>query len=53
VHGHTPVDQPYADDRRVAIDTGAYASGTLTAARFEGEDVSFVSVTSRPLLRGG
>ncbi|HVY84676.1 MAG TPA: metallophosphoesterase family protein [Caulobacterales bacterium] len=47
VHGHTPVDQPYADQRRVAVDTGAYASGTLSAARFEGEDVSFISVSSR------
>lgn len=53
VHGHTPVDKPYADDRRVGVDTGAYASGTLTAARFEGEDVSFVSVTSRPAFRAG
>jgi serine/threonine protein phosphatase 1 len=53
VHGHTPVDKPYADERRIAVDTGAYASGTLTAARFEGEDVSFVSVTNRPNFRAG
>lgn len=45
VHGHTPVDTPYIDQRRIAVDTGAYASGVLTAARFEGEDVSFLSVT--------
>lgn len=44
VHGHTPVDQPYADSRRIAVDTGAYASGILTAARFEGEAVTFLSV---------
>lgn len=44
VHGHTPVDEPYADSRRIAVDTGAYASGTLTAVRLEGADVSFVSV---------
>ncbi len=44
VHGHTPVDQPYADSRRIAVDTGAYASGILSAARFEGEAVTFVSV---------
>lgn len=43
VHGHTPVDRPFADARRVAVDTGAYASGILTAARFEGEAVSFVT----------
>jgi serine/threonine protein phosphatase 1 len=47
VHGHTPVDKPYADQRRVAIDTGAYASGVLTAARFEGDDVTFLQVSAR------
>jgi serine/threonine protein phosphatase 1 len=47
VHGHTPVEQPFVDERRVAVDTGAYASGTLTAARFEGETVSFLAATRR------
>lgn len=47
VHGHTPAAAPYADARRVGVDTGAYASGTLTAARLEGEHVGFVSVTDR------
>ncbi|MBC7769876.1 MAG: serine/threonine protein phosphatase [Phycisphaerales bacterium] len=47
VHGHTPVDQPFADHRRIAVDTGAYASGTLTAARFEADQVSFHPVTRR------
>jgi len=50
VHGHTPVDRPYADHRRIAVDTGAYASGTLSAARFEGEEVAFLSVSDRPGL---
>jgi serine/threonine protein phosphatase 1 len=44
VHGHTPVSKPVADQRRVSIDTGAYATGALTAARFEGADVSFIGV---------
>lgn len=44
VHGHTPVDRPFADARRIAVDTGAYASGVLTAARFEGEAVTFLDV---------
>jgi serine/threonine protein phosphatase 1 len=44
VHGHTPVDRPHADARRIAVDTGAYASGILTAARFEGDAVSFLNV---------
>jgi serine/threonine protein phosphatase 1 len=51
VHGHTPVDRPYADHRRIAVDTGAYASGNLTAARFEGSDVSFLTVSDRSLRR--
>lgn len=51
VHGHTPVDRPFVDDRRIALDTGAYASGTLTAARFEGEDVSFFAVSADPRNR--
>ncbi len=32
VHGHTIVDQPMATNGRIAIDTGAYATGHLTAA---------------------
>ncbi len=47
VHGHTPVDRPFVDERRIAVDTGAYASGVLTAARFEGEEVSFLAVSDR------
>jgi serine/threonine protein phosphatase 1 len=47
VHGHTPVQDPFADHRRVAVDTGAYASGVLTAARFEGEQVTFFQVMGR------
>jgi Calcineurin-like phosphoesterase len=44
VHGHTPADQPFADQRRVGVDTGAYVTGTLTAARFEAEDATFLQV---------
>ena len=47
VHGHTPSIEPYADQRRIGVDTGAYATGTLTAARFEGEGVAFFSVPDR------
>ncbi len=43
VHGHTPVDQPFRDLRRVGLDTGAYYSGRLSAACFEGEAVRFLS----------
>jgi serine/threonine protein phosphatase 1 len=42
VHGHTPEAKPYRDGRRIGIDTGAYLSGRLTAARFEHESVEFI-----------
>lgn len=42
VHGHTPEEEPYRDDRRVGIDTGAYLTGVLTAVRLEDETVSFL-----------
>lgn len=37
VHGHTPEEAVYADQRRIGIDTGAYATGVLTGLRLEGE----------------
>lgn len=46
VHGHTPSDRPHADERRVGIDTGAYVTGTLTAARFEGDELEFLSISA-------
>lgn len=49
VHGHTPVDVPYADSRRVAVDTGAYASGVLTVARLEATEVEFIAVSERDI----
>ncbi|WP_192249544.1 metallophosphoesterase family protein [Mesorhizobium caraganae] len=33
VHGHTPVDIPRLDGRRLDIDTGAFHTGRLTAVR--------------------
>jgi serine/threonine protein phosphatase 1 len=41
VHGHTIVDTPTAQDGRIAIDTGAYATGRLTAAHIVDGTVSF------------
>lgn len=37
VHGHTPASAVHMDDRRIGLDTGAYASGVLSAVRLEGE----------------
>ncbi len=42
VHGHTIVDEPYAQSGRIAIDTGAYATGRLTAASIDSSDVTFL-----------
>ena len=37
VHGHTIVDAPTLDGRRVDIDTGAFQTGRLTALRIVGK----------------
>lgn len=38
VHGHTPAEEPEERPWRIGIDTGAYATGVLTALRLEGRD---------------
>lgn len=43
VHGHTPIPAPHRDHRRIGVDTGAYLSGKLTAARLDGVSVEFIS----------
>lgn len=43
IHGHTPVDSPHRDHRRINVDTGAYFTGRLTAVRLEGNSVEFIS----------
>jgi serine/threonine protein phosphatase 1 len=42
VHGHTPTRDPEVLGFRVGIDTGAYMTGRLTAARFHGADIRFL-----------
>lgn len=42
VHGHTIVDNAIAENGRISVDTGAYATGTLSAAVIAPGDVSFV-----------
>ena len=37
VHGHTPVEFPRIDGRRLGIDTGAFKTGRLTAVRVAGK----------------
>lgn len=35
VHGHTPVEDPFVSRQRINVDTGAYATGVLTAVRLD------------------
>ena len=42
VHGHTPKREPENLGYRVGIDTGAYMTGRLTAAKFYGADIQFL-----------
>ncbi len=38
VHGHTIVETPLIEGNRIAVDTGAYATGRLTAVALAGRD---------------
>lgn len=42
VHGHTIVDNAIAENGRISVDTGAYATGTLSAAVIAPREVSFL-----------
>lgn len=42
VHGHTIVDAPEIHPNRIAVDTGAYATGVLTAVVLDGTERSFL-----------
>ncbi|MEM7210939.1 MAG: metallophosphoesterase [Pseudomonadota bacterium] len=43
VHGHTIVQHATAHEGRIAVDTGAYRTGVLSALRVVGTDVRFLS----------
>jgi serine/threonine protein phosphatase 1 len=43
VHGHTPVDRPVCRSNRIAIDTGAFATGCLTAVVLDGVGARFLN----------
>jgi len=43
IHGHTPVPEAVRRANRIGVDTGAYATGRLTAAVLEGENCRFLS----------
>jgi serine/threonine protein phosphatase 1 len=43
VHGHTIADQPQIRGNRIGIDTGAFATGTLTCLVLEGSERRFLA----------
>ncbi len=45
VHGHTPEVAPFLGRNRIGIDTGAYATATLTAVRLSGEGRAVIQAT--------
>ena len=47
IHGHTPVPEPTAIGGRINVDTGAYATGRLAAAKLTPAGLSFLSVTQQ------
>jgi serine/threonine protein phosphatase 1 len=47
VHGHTPSAEPVLADGRIGIDTGAYATGVLTAVKLIEDKVVLIKVTRR------
>lgn len=61
VHGHTPTEVVVSNARRIGVDTGAYATNTLSAVRLEGPTrlllqargrADQVSVSTTPLGTG-
>ena len=46
VHGHTPEPTVRVRPDRISLDTGAYASGVLSAAKIEGDDVEVIAAAA-------
>jgi serine/threonine protein phosphatase 1 len=49
VHGHSPSLEPFLGANRIGVDTGAYATGVLTAVRLHQADQTILSVSTRDL----
>jgi serine/threonine protein phosphatase 1 len=45
IHGHTPVVEPVAAGGRINVDTGAYATGRLSAVRISSDGYDFLTAT--------
>jgi serine/threonine protein phosphatase 1 len=52
VHGHTPAPTPFVGPTRINVDTGAYATGVLTAVRLYGTERRFLISTAGPAQAG-
>lgn len=48
VHGHTPVSEVEVDSNKIGVDTGAFATGILTALRLELDQRRLVQVSTGP-----
>ncbi|MET0275131.1 MAG: metallophosphoesterase family protein [Phenylobacterium sp.] len=48
VHGHSPSEEAQLTPYRLGIDTGAYATGVLTAVRLLDEDQRLIQARARP-----
>ena len=46
IYGHTPVDSPKIQEGKLGIDTGAYASGVLTAVRIHEDKLTLIQATA-------
>jgi serine/threonine protein phosphatase 1 len=52
VHGHEPVETAVVGSRRINVDTGAYATGRLSAVRLsDGQPPHVLTVTRSTLQR--
>jgi len=49
VHGHTPSEEPEIRHNRIGIDTGAFASGRLTALVLEEDRHRLLTITGRTI----
>jgi len=52
VHGHTPTERPVRRSNRLGLDTGAHATGCLTAAVLEGDTCTLLSTSAAPMPSG-
>ena len=47
VHGHTPAEEPQMLKHRLGVDTGAYATGVLTAVRLFGQEQRLIQARAQ------